>query len=60
MTTVLIADDQALVRVGLRKILDGEPDATVIGEAADGEDAGARSQPAQTRRRADGHSHAGA
>ena len=39
MTTVLIADDQALVRVGLRKILDGEPDATVIGEAADGEDA---------------------
>ena len=26
---------------GLRKILDGEPDATVIGEAADGEDDGA-------------------
>jgi DNA-binding NarL/FixJ family response regulator len=39
MTTVLIADDQALVRVGLRKILEGEPDLTVAGEAGDGEDA---------------------
>jgi len=39
MTTVLIADDQALVRVGLRKILEAEPDTTVVGEAADGEDA---------------------
>jgi DNA-binding NarL/FixJ family response regulator len=39
MTTILIADDQALVRVGLHKILDAEPDLTVIGEAADGEDA---------------------
>ncbi len=39
MTTVLIADDQALVRVGLRKILESEPDITVPGEAVDGEDA---------------------
>jgi len=39
MTTVLIADDQALVRVGLRKILENEPETTVVGEAADGEDA---------------------
>ena len=39
MTTVLIADDQALVRVGLRKILENEPDTTVVGEAGDGEDA---------------------
>ena len=39
MTRVLIADDQALVRVGLRKILDAEPDAIVVGEAGDGEDA---------------------
>jgi DNA-binding NarL/FixJ family response regulator len=39
MTTILIADDQALVRVGLRKILDAEPTLTVVGEAADGEDA---------------------
>ena len=39
MTTVLIVDDQALVRVGLRKILEAEPDTTVIGEAGDGADA---------------------
>jgi DNA-binding NarL/FixJ family response regulator len=39
MTSVLIADDQALVRVGLRKILEAEPELTVVGEAADGEDA---------------------
>jgi DNA-binding NarL/FixJ family response regulator len=39
MTTVLIADDQALVRVGLRKILDSEPDLSVVGEAEDGQDA---------------------
>ena len=39
MTTVLIADDQALVRVGLRKILDAEPEADIVGEAGDGEDA---------------------
>ena len=39
MTSVLIADDQALVRVGLRKILESEPELTVVGEAVDGEDA---------------------
>jgi DNA-binding NarL/FixJ family response regulator len=44
MTGVLIVDDQALVRVGLRKILESEPDTSVIGEAADGEDAVAQAQ----------------
>jgi DNA-binding NarL/FixJ family response regulator len=39
MTAILIADDQALVRVGLHKILDAEPDFVVIGEAADGQEA---------------------
>jgi DNA-binding NarL/FixJ family response regulator len=39
MTTVLIADDQELVRIGLRKILESEPETSVVGEAADGEDA---------------------
>ena len=39
MTRVLIADDQALVRVGLRKILEAEPETSVVGEASDGEDA---------------------
>ena len=39
MIGILIADDQALVRVGLRKILESEPETAVVGEAADGEDA---------------------
>jgi DNA-binding NarL/FixJ family response regulator len=39
MTTVLIADDQALVRVGLRKIFDAEAEIEIVGEAGDGEDA---------------------
>jgi DNA-binding NarL/FixJ family response regulator len=39
MPRVLIADDQALVRVGLRKVLEFEPDTEVVGEAGDGEDA---------------------
>ena len=33
---VLVADDQALVRAGLRMILEAEPDVQVVGEAADG------------------------
>jgi len=39
MIRVVIADDQGLVRVGLRKILEVEPDAEVVGEAADGRQA---------------------
>ncbi|WP_053202238.1 response regulator [Jiangella muralis] len=39
MTTVLLADDQRLVRAGFRSILDGEPDLDVLGEAADGAEA---------------------
>jgi DNA-binding NarL/FixJ family response regulator len=34
--TVVVADDQSLVRLGLRTILENEPDITVIGEAEDG------------------------
>jgi len=37
--SVLIADDQALVRAGLRSILETQPDITVVGEAVDGLDA---------------------
>jgi DNA-binding NarL/FixJ family response regulator len=33
---VLIADDQALVRAGFRKILEADPGIEVVGEAADG------------------------
>jgi DNA-binding NarL/FixJ family response regulator len=35
-TRVALADDQPLVRSGLRMILEGEPDLRVVGEAADG------------------------
>ena len=38
-TRILLADDHALVRRGVRLILDGEPDLTVIAEAADGAEA---------------------
>lgn len=37
--TVVVADDQQLVRAGFRLILDGEPDMTVVGEAIDGVEA---------------------
>lgn len=39
MIRVLIADDQALVREGLRMILEAQEDIEVVGEAADGLDA---------------------
>ena len=38
MTGVLIVDDDALIRAGLRAIVDAEPDLEVLGEAADGAD----------------------
>jgi DNA-binding NarL/FixJ family response regulator len=38
-TRILIADDQALVRGGLRMILDAQPDLEVVGEAVDGREA---------------------
>jgi len=37
--SVLIADDQALVRAGFRAILETQPDLKVVGEAVDGRDA---------------------
>jgi len=37
--TVLLVDDQALVRTGFRMILEAEPDLEVVGEAADGREA---------------------
>jgi DNA-binding NarL/FixJ family response regulator len=36
---VVIADDQGMVRAGLRSLLESEPDIEVAGEAADGEQA---------------------
>jgi DNA-binding NarL/FixJ family response regulator len=39
MIRILLADDQELVREGLRMILDAEPDLEVVGEASDGKQA---------------------
>ncbi|QHT57883.1 response regulator transcription factor [Cellulomonas sp. H30R-01] len=36
MTTVLLVDDQALLRSGFRLVIESEPDLEVVGEAADG------------------------
>jgi DNA-binding NarL/FixJ family response regulator len=55
---VLLADDQALVRGGLRKIVETEPDMAVVAEAADGlqaVDAARASRPDVARAR---HPHA--
>jgi len=45
---LVIADDQAVIRAGLRMIIDNEPDMTVVGEAGTGSEAtevAARSHP---------------
>ncbi|MBF6619699.1 MAG: response regulator transcription factor [Patulibacter sp.] len=39
MIRVAIADDEALIRGGLRSMLDAEPDLEIVGEAASGRDA---------------------
>ena len=41
---VLVADDQEMVRTGLRMILDAQPGIEVVGEAADGARGGRRSR----------------
>ena len=38
-TRILLADDHAMVRRGLRMVLEAEPDLTVVGEADDGAEA---------------------
>ncbi len=37
--TVLLVDDHSLVRRGFRRILEDDPDITVVAEAADGAEA---------------------
>ena len=39
MTRILIADDHDVVRSGLRKILEAQPNLAVVAEAADGKEA---------------------
>ena len=47
MIRVLLADDDALVRSGLRALLDAEADLTVVGEAATGTEAVSRARDLQ-------------
>jgi DNA-binding NarL/FixJ family response regulator len=46
-TSVVVADDQPLVRAGFRLILEAEEDFAVVGEAGDGEEALATTQRLQ-------------
>jgi DNA-binding NarL/FixJ family response regulator len=39
VTRVFLVDDQALVRAGLRMVIDSQPDMAVVGEAEDGREA---------------------
>jgi DNA-binding NarL/FixJ family response regulator len=39
VTRILIADDHGVLRAGLRALLDAAPDLTVVGDAADGDEA---------------------
>jgi DNA-binding NarL/FixJ family response regulator len=49
MISVLVADDQGLIRKGLRMLLEAEPDLRVVGEAGDGTQALAQARAAWTR-----------
>ncbi|WP_404433190.1 response regulator transcription factor [Microbacterium lacus] len=44
---ILTVDDQPLIRMGFRMVLESEPDLEVVGEAADGEDAVAKASSLQ-------------
>ena len=39
MTRILVADDHPIVRSGLKKVLDAQPDLQVVAEAEDGAEA---------------------
>jgi DNA-binding NarL/FixJ family response regulator len=39
MIRILIADDHAVVRAGLRALIEAKPDMELVGEAADGAEA---------------------
>ena len=57
--SVVVADDQELVRSGFAMILAAQPDIEVVAEAGDGAEAVARGAAHAPGRRAAGHPHAG-
>ncbi len=56
---VLLADDHAVVREGLRALIDAQPDLEVVGEAADGESACRKADELLPGRGGHGRVHAG-
>ena len=56
--TVLIADDQPLMRGALRTCLEAEPDITVVGEAGDGAETVRMTQRLRPGGRRDGRADA--
>ena len=52
---VVLADDHAVLRAGLRALLNAEPDIEVVGEAADGAAAVEAARASPTRRHRHGH-----
>ena len=58
MIRVLVVDDHAVVRSGLRRLLDAEADIETVGEAANADRAVFEATRKQARRRADGSGHA--
>ena len=57
---VLLVDDQPLLRMGFRLILEGEDDLAVVGEASDGAEALRLTARLRPGRGADGRADAGA
>ncbi len=55
---VLLVDDHAMFREGVRSLLEGEPDLEVVGEVEDGRAGGADGAEPRPRRGPDGHHHA--
>jgi len=56
---VLMADDHAIFREGLRKLLDSDDDITIVGEASNGNDCIKMPDQAQTRYPSARLAHAG-
>ncbi len=56
---ILLADDHAVVREGLRALIDAQPDLEVVGEASDGDSACRAGQGAPPGRGGHGRLHAG-